>query len=1006
MGTQSLLPIDKDRSCSPFFTPTKILHIEHCMQNNNNFIIQRFLLGIVVTFFGGVLALGLYWDYLRINSTEFERLSIQARIIHKNLGYQLRATNLALQRIRGDLPLWWDGRRYRLEATRQLETFAVSVPGIRTLLVTDAQGTVRVSNRSELMNRNFSHRNYFLIPRQRPNNDLLYVSHPFQSVLRVFVMAFSRTILHPDGSFAGTVTAILEPEYFRTLMASVLYAPDMQVSILHGDGKQFLLVPEQGTPQPVFGATQSNALLATHLKLGETTSTLTGKPDPEAEERVMAWHTIKPHGLPMDKPLYISVSRQRQALYREFNKDAILSIGLFIVLVLLAIPALLVAQARTRRFNEQQKAAQDALKESEQRLRDILNHTTAVVFMKNLQYRYLFINQQYEQLFHTTQKEVQGKSDFDLFPSEVAASLQNNDRIALARETSFMVEERIPQDDGIIHTYISIKFSLRDAHGEPYAVCGIATDITQRKQMEEELQMAVEAADTANQAKGDFLSTMSHEIRTPMNGVLGMAELLLDLPLSREARHYAASIHSSGKSLLGIINDILDFSKIEAGKIELEEIDFHLPDLLENLINFFIPTANDQGILFHKILDSDLPKIVSGDPTRLRQILTNLLSNAIKFTKKGNVTLRANYVATGEEKGQIIFQVQDTGIGIKQENFTKLFKSFEQADSSITRKFGGTGLGLAITQRLVSLMNGKIEAESEPDQGSTFTVSIPFALPSQQALTREPLHSLAQGTHTIPQGAKLLIVEDDATNQAVIQGMLKRYALDLDFAENGRLALTKLVANHYDLVFMDCQMPELDGFATCRAFRQQEHGQHTPVIALTAYALKGDRERCLAAGMDDYLTKPIDRQRLDMMLIRWITPRAPSQQPSLNNSVTEEGKTSNDSIDLEALGILREDLDEEDFASIVTAYLDKLPGRVAEIQASLHTNDPKALAHIAHPLKSSSRQMGAMKLGNICEQLEKMGYSGDLTQAKDLMAILEREASIVLNVLHKALTEK
>ena len=964
----------------------------------NTFSLQWLFLSIVLALFGTVLAFDLYDDSIKTQKSEHERLLVQARIINDNLTSQLKTTNLALQRIRGDLPLWSYGNRYRLEAIRQLETFAASISGIRTLMFMDAQGTVRVSNRSELMNRNLSFRPYFQVPKQHPDNDLLYLSPPFQSVLSVLVMNLSRVVTTSGNAFAGLVTASLEPEYFKTLMASILYAPDMRVSIIHGNGQPFLSVPEQNESDKA-EPEKPDPSSAWHLHSGQPSNVRTGWDDETGEERMTAFYTIQPDAFLMDNPLIVKVSRQLDALYNEVYKDARIYGGLFLVLVVFASLTLLVVQRRTKTFDDQSKRNILALRESEQRLRDILNHTTAVVFMKDLENRYLFINRQYETLFHVSTQLLQGKSDYDLFPNEVAKLLQENDRLALSSATSIMVEERMPQEDGM-HTFISIKFPLFDSNKQPYAVCGIATDITDRKQMEEQLRTAMESADAANRAKSDFLSTMSHEIRTPMNGVLGMAELLLDMPLPKEAKSHALAIRNSGKSLLGIISDILDLSKIESGKIELEQVQFSLHELLENLSDFFIPSTLERGILFQKIFSPDLPTIIQGDPTRLRQILTNLLSNAIKFTKAGEVSLRVKPLTLETTQCRLVFEVQDTGIGIQADKFPKLFHSFEQADSSTTRQFGGTGLGLAITHRLVTLLQGEIQVESIHGQGSLFTAILPFMRPEQSA-PRQKSRRHNGGDKTIPPGKHLLIVEDDATNRAVLQGLLKPYAMTFDYAENGQHALKKLETNQYDLIFMDCQMPELDGFATSQAFRQR--GGETTIVALTAYALKGDRERCLVAGMNDYLTKPIDRQQLITTLAHWLSPTPAVATSPIIATAPPPSPPTDTILDKKILAVLRRDLDEEDFITILTLYLDKLPSRVEALRMAFRDNDPEAATLIAHPLKSSSRQLGAIILGSVCEKLEFMGRSGQLDPNETVLDTLAREAEAAQKALRTLL---
>ncbi len=402
----------------------------------------------------------------------------------------------------------------------------------------------------------------------------------------------------------------------------------------------------------------------------------------------------------------------------------------------------------------------------------------------------------------------------------------------------------------------------------------VKQDVTQRIRTEQEMEKAKRRAESASRAKSDFLAVMSHEIRTPMNGILGMTELMLDLKLPDSARGYLGAIKNSGESLLDIINDILDFTKIEEGKVAIERVPIEPRSMINELSEPFTEAANRKNIHFEQSLHAEIPQRILGDPTRLRQILVNLIANAIKFTEEGRVTFTVNPVITEKNRVHLLFQVRDTGIGIKPEQMSRIFDSFEQADSTTTRKYGGTGLGLAITRKLVTLMNGTLEVDSTPDRGSVFQVTLPFGLPAADAMESDAgTAAMERKTTGIAKRSRILVVEDDPINRTVIKGMLRRHELLTDFAENGLIALEKLKNNRYELVLMDIQMPEMDGFEVTKNFRIYERAredERTPTVALTAYVMKGDRERCLSAGMDDHLGKPVSNKELTEALSQWL----------------------------------------------------------------------------------------------------------------------------------------
>jgi two-component system, sensor histidine kinase and response regulator len=413
----------------------------------------------------------------------------------------------------------------------------------------------------------------------------------------------------------------------------------------------------------------------------------------------------------------------------------------------------------------------------------------------------------------------------------------------------------------------------------------LEAEIAERRSREEELRTARAAAESASQAKSAFLANMSHEIRTPMNGVLGFTNMLLDTPLDAEQREHVQIIRQSGETLLTIINDILDFSKVEAGKLTVEVRPFDLRAVAEQVVSLLSPQAAQKGLVLDLRLDPGVPPQFVGDGGRVRQVLLNLLGNAIKFTRHGRVLVELDLQRASKPGGtdSIRCAVSDTGIGIPLDKQSLLFKEFSQADASTTRQFGGTGLGLAISRRLIELMGGKLDFSSEPGVGSRFWFTLPIAHLKESQIDTVEVETIPPPMPATPARNRILVAEDNAVNQRLIKRMLEKMGYVADIASDGYQAVTLAMANRYDIVIMDCSMPEMDGYqATAEIRRLHQEGalRRIPIIALTANALPEDRERCLAAGMDDYLSKPIAREDLSAMLDKYLRA-APGGQDSL-----------------------------------------------------------------------------------------------------------------------------
>jgi len=649
-------------------------------------------------------------------------------------------------------------------------------------------------------------------------------------------------------------------------------------------------------------------------------------------------------------------------------------------------------------------------------LDSVLDNVDAHVYMKDQDRRFIYANAKMAEVIGRPAEEIVGKFDREVMPATAADEAWTEDRAVLADGVRRSGEDKYTDKDGVVHHLWTVKAPVH-LDKETAVVIALSTDVT-------ELHRLKEQAQAANQAKSDFLSNMSHEIRTPMNSVIGMAHLALKSVTNPKQKDYLQKIYHSGQHLLGIINDILDFSKIEAGKLDLEVLDFALESLLTNISNQLGDAAARKDLELVFEIWPGLSHQLRGDPLRLEQVLLNFVSNAIKFSENGRIFIRARPVEDRDNTTVVRFEVQDNGIGMTPAQVANLFQSFHQADTSTTRRYGGTGLGLVISKQLAELMGGAVGVDSEPGHGSTFWFTARL-MKGTHLLQATDTNAIQPDVLASIHGASILLVEDNIFSQQVGQELLEDAGATVVVANNGKEAIDLLLKEHFDCVLMDVQMPVMDGYEATRIIRAHPKLSGTLVIAMTANAGREDQARCLAAGMDEFVTKPIAPNLLFSVLAKWMSQRAaegrtpqvrssagaasapaaapasapapasePVPSPSSTSAATPAAQApaaangSSELLDMRALAQTFGNKPEK-MRKYANMFLDSARDGLVEVRVALEQGDMKRLSELGHRIKSSARAVGAMSFAELCLQLEHLKPEDDVARARDIVGRMQ-----------------
>ena len=647
------------------------------------------------------------------------------------------------------------------------------------------------------------------------------------------------------------------------------------------------------------------------------------------------------------------------------------------------------------------KLAEEALQTKEAQHRFLLDNMHDILWTVDLHMNTTYVSPSVRNILGFTTQERMHQSVWEQLTPEslelAQETLMNfltfDSREGLGDDTPVKLELDFYRKDGSVVCLETLMGFLRDDKCKPVGVYGLSRDITERKEFEDALKQAKEAAESATRARTDFLANISHEIRTPVHAVLGTTELLLEAELTSSQRARVNMIKFAANALLSLLNDILDFSKIEAGKLDLDEVSFGLRESLAGPVSLMTMRVRDKNLDLQYHVEDDVPDDLLGDPNRLRQVLMNLSDNAIKFTNEGIVRITVEVEQRLTDGVVLHFAVADTGIGIDHDKQQAIFERFVQADSSTSRAHGGVGLGLAISSELAKALGGKMWVESEPGRGSTFHFTARFGTGDSDKGS-EPRASQEFPNPSHVQGTRVLLAEDNMYNQAIAVEVLKKLGCEVVVASDGREAVEAFEDGEFDVILMDLQMPGMDGFEAARLIRKLETGKRVPIIAQTAHASKDDRDRCLEAGMDCLISKPVTRAELVPVLQKLRSPdesKTCSEPLELGMSAETGTMVSDEPLRIDGLMESLEG-DEEAVQEIIDLFFTQMPGMLNEIRAAVRDRNLEKAGRLSHSFAGACANLGAFRLRHASIALEEAAKCGDEEVVRKLDTEIDRES--------------